>query len=65
MPDKVIVEAFDKHWTMKDLKDLRYYLEMYLDTYQPDGDDYFQWESMYLAIDKTIKREEVFNANRS
>ena len=64
MPERVVVEAFDKHWTMIDLKDLRYYLEQYEHFVQPCGDEYAQWESIYTAIDKLIKREELFNENR-
>ena len=64
MPEKVIVEAFGRHWTMIDLKDLRYYLEQYKDFVEPCGAEYSQWERMFNAIDKTIKREEIFNGNR-
>ena len=64
MPDKVVVEAFDRHWTLTDLKDLLHYLQEYEHQVQPCGDEYYQWESIYAAVHKTITREEMFNELR-
>ena len=57
--ERVVVEVFGKHWTLKDLKDLRWYLEEFEHRIQPSGEDYLQWKSIHLAITSTILREEI------
>ncbi len=62
--ERVVLEAFDRHWTMTDLKDLRHYLYEYEHRVQPCGDEYAQWESMYAAVHKLITLEERFDELR-